>query len=234
MLGPPPGTAAAANRQVPLGSTTPSSPAARPAAPRAQTCLSQRWSRRRPVVTVRRFNAGKTKAAITAPTNRMAKPIAVNGPQPDSPGPSSCRVSFPGGAATISRPSERMRRTDPRRSPHRERQHEEEPEADTRPAARGSQRQTPQADVGARRPAGAAADAGALDMRTAIVSTYPPRACGIGTFSADLRATLTGTGIVTRADLVAVVNEPSSPQRRGVLATHLARSHQHAATQRPG
>src|SRR6478752_3126417 len=56
-------------------------------------------------------------------------------------------------------------------------------------------------------------------MRTAIVSTYPPRACGIGTFSADLRATLTGTGLVTVADLVAVVHEPSSPQRRGVLAT---------------
>jgi glycosyltransferase involved in cell wall biosynthesis len=56
-------------------------------------------------------------------------------------------------------------------------------------------------------------------MRTAIVSTYPPRACGIGTFSADLRATLTGTGMVTVADLVAVVHEPSSPQRRGVLAT---------------
>ena len=55
-------------------------------------------------------------------------------------------------------------------------------------------------------------------MRTAIVSTYPPRACGIGTFSADLRATLTGTGMVTVADLVAVVHEPSSPQRRGLLA----------------
>lgn len=56
-------------------------------------------------------------------------------------------------------------------------------------------------------------------MRTAIVSTYPPRACGIGAFAADLRATLTGTGTVTRADLVAVVHEPSSPQRRGLLAT---------------
>jgi glycosyltransferase involved in cell wall biosynthesis len=56
-------------------------------------------------------------------------------------------------------------------------------------------------------------------MRTAIVSTYPPRACGIGAFSADLRATLTGTTTVTRADLVAVVHEPSSPQRRGLLAT---------------
>lgn len=56
-------------------------------------------------------------------------------------------------------------------------------------------------------------------MRTAIVSTYPPRACGIGTFSADLRATLLGVDGVESADLVAVVHEPSSPQRRGVLAT---------------
>jgi glycosyltransferase involved in cell wall biosynthesis len=56
-------------------------------------------------------------------------------------------------------------------------------------------------------------------VRTAIVSTYPPRACGIGTFAADLRATLHGVSDVDHADLVAIVNEPSSPQRRGVLAT---------------
>ena len=56
-------------------------------------------------------------------------------------------------------------------------------------------------------------------MRAAIVSTYPPRACGIGTFAADLRGTLFGASEVESADLVAVVNEPSSPQRRGLLGT---------------
>ena len=56
-------------------------------------------------------------------------------------------------------------------------------------------------------------------MRTAIVSTYPPRAGGIGTFATDVRATLLGVDCIGRADLVAVVNEPSSPQRRGALAT---------------
>lgn len=56
-------------------------------------------------------------------------------------------------------------------------------------------------------------------MRTAIVSTYPPRACGIGAFAADLRGTLARVDGIESADLVAILNEPSSPQRRGVLAT---------------
>jgi glycosyltransferase involved in cell wall biosynthesis len=56
-------------------------------------------------------------------------------------------------------------------------------------------------------------------LRTAIVSTYPPRACGIGTFAADVRAGLMGVDGVESADLVAVLNEPSAPQRRGLLAT---------------
>jgi glycosyltransferase involved in cell wall biosynthesis len=56
-------------------------------------------------------------------------------------------------------------------------------------------------------------------LRTAIVSTFPPRACGIGAFAADLRGALLGTDSLEVADLVAVVHEPSSPQRRGLLAT---------------
>jgi glycosyltransferase involved in cell wall biosynthesis len=56
-------------------------------------------------------------------------------------------------------------------------------------------------------------------VRTAIVSTYPPRACGIGTFAADVRAALMGLDGVESAELVAVLNEPSSPQRRGLLGT---------------
>ena len=56
-------------------------------------------------------------------------------------------------------------------------------------------------------------------MRTAIVSTYPPRACGIGTFAADVRAALLGVDGVDRVERVVIVNEPSRPQRPGLVAT---------------
>ncbi len=56
-------------------------------------------------------------------------------------------------------------------------------------------------------------------MRTAIFSTYPPRACGIGTFSFDVRAALLGVPGIDEVSAVVVVDEPSSPQRQGLLAT---------------
>jgi len=56
-------------------------------------------------------------------------------------------------------------------------------------------------------------------VRTAIVSTYPPRACGIGTFAADVRAALLSVDGVDRVEKVVVVNEPSRPQRPGLVAT---------------
>lgn len=55
-------------------------------------------------------------------------------------------------------------------------------------------------------------------MRPALVSTYPPRACGIGAFAADLRGALIGVDGVERVDVVAVVEEPVRPQRRGLLS----------------
>lgn len=56
-------------------------------------------------------------------------------------------------------------------------------------------------------------------MRTAIVSTYPPRACGIGAFAADVRTALLGLDDVERVEQVVVVDAPSRPQRPGLVAT---------------
>jgi glycosyltransferase involved in cell wall biosynthesis len=56
-------------------------------------------------------------------------------------------------------------------------------------------------------------------VRTAIFSTYPPRPCGIGTFSFDVQAALLGVAGMSDVSAVAVVDEPTSPQRQEVLAT---------------
>ena len=56
-------------------------------------------------------------------------------------------------------------------------------------------------------------------MRTAIFSTFPPRACGIGTFAFDLRTALLDLPFVEDVNPIVVVDEPSSPQRPDVLAT---------------
>jgi glycosyltransferase involved in cell wall biosynthesis len=56
-------------------------------------------------------------------------------------------------------------------------------------------------------------------MRTAILSTYPPRACGIGTFAFDVRTSLLAAPGVRSVGAIAIVDEASSPQRPDVLAT---------------
>ena len=56
-------------------------------------------------------------------------------------------------------------------------------------------------------------------VRTAIFSTYPPRACGIGTFAFDVRTSLLAIPGVKSVGAVAIVDEASSPQRHDVLAT---------------
>ena len=55
-------------------------------------------------------------------------------------------------------------------------------------------------------------------MRTAIVSTYPPRVCGIGAFAADLRETLIEVAGVDDVAVVPIVNEPSRPQGGGPIS----------------
>lgn len=54
-------------------------------------------------------------------------------------------------------------------------------------------------------------------MRVAIVSTYPPRACGIGTFSRDLREALLGADGVSAVDVGAIVRDADAEQAPEVV-----------------
>ena len=60
---------------------------------------------------------------------------------------------------------------------------------------------------------------GRTHLRTAIFSTFPPRACGIGTFSFDVRSGLLDVVDVEDVSQLVVIDEPSSPQRPGDLRT---------------
>ena len=61
---------------------------------------------------------------------------------------------------------------------------------------------------------GTRGSSGERTMRVGVVSTYPPRPCGIGTFSRDLREALLGADGVSAVDLVAIVREDEASSRR--------------------
>jgi glycosyltransferase involved in cell wall biosynthesis len=56
-------------------------------------------------------------------------------------------------------------------------------------------------------------------LHAAIVSTYPPRPCGIGTFSRDLREALLGADGVRKVDVVAIVRDEGQEQSPEVVAS---------------
>ena len=56
-------------------------------------------------------------------------------------------------------------------------------------------------------------------MRVAIVSTYPPRACGIGTFSRDLRDALLGADGVSSVDVAAIIRDADAEQTPEVVVS---------------
>ena len=56
-------------------------------------------------------------------------------------------------------------------------------------------------------------------IRPSIFSTFPPRACGVGAFSYDLRAALLDVEGVEDVSAIVIVDEPSSPQRAEILQT---------------
>jgi len=56
-------------------------------------------------------------------------------------------------------------------------------------------------------------------VRTAIFSTFPPRACGIGAFSFDVRRALLDVEDTDDVNTLVIVDEPSSPQRPEISQT---------------
>ena len=57
-----------------------------------------------------------------------------------------------------------------------------------------------------------------MTMRMAIVSTYPPRPCGIGTFSRDLRSALLEVDSSLEIDVLAIVRDHHSSTQPEVLS----------------
>ncbi len=56
-------------------------------------------------------------------------------------------------------------------------------------------------------------------MRVALVSTYPPRPCGIGTFSRDLRAALLDADPSLEIDVLSIIRDHHAPPAPEVLST---------------
>ena len=55
-------------------------------------------------------------------------------------------------------------------------------------------------------------------MRAAVISTYPPRPCGIATFSRDLRAALEASSAEVGVDVVSIVRNPAQHDDPEVVA----------------
>ncbi len=58
-----------------------------------------------------------------------------------------------------------------------------------------------------------------VSLRVAVVSTYPPRPCGIGTFSADLRNALIGADAGTAVDIMSILADHPPYERAEVVAS---------------
>ncbi|MEP6560202.1 MAG: glycosyltransferase family 4 protein [Nakamurella sp.] len=57
-----------------------------------------------------------------------------------------------------------------------------------------------------------------MTMRMAIISTYPPRPCGIGTFSRDLRSALLDSDDGLEIDVVSIIRDHHAPPEPEVLS----------------